>query len=577
MEYITGPSSSKHGGVAYIRDVRVVKEENGVLVEVPSQTGDVIFYKNNTISFNIYFLANISKNSHAIYYVFFGAKDPETVEDPLKIYKTDLKYVETKTGGVNVENSFYNVTVDSSLGGWMTSLIHKAGSGTKYVHGSGGGGAFIYYSNTWLSQVFNTKKINYKILALGPIAVHIKFWGPIVDVSKKDVGVGEYETTWIFSAYSPVITIIQNVTLKTVIKANDFRPIQFQFPRFSWYDFVVLQSDRTIYQGSVTKSVDRGGVGVDFNEAYWEIDITRNNPSDAIAVIPKYPVFDLVKEHWYNIGCLDYIKDTRNPDTRTQVVGPGTYKNPVKFFIIIDKSERLTSNDYSKMYQYEKMLKQPLLVEADIPRVVLERKTFSIYVFKVEDILGNPLSGLKIISDEGKMNVTNALGNALLNLTLGKREIMVFWNDLKVGSKTLVVSPREENVTIHVNIAVIDEMVFGTNGTLTAPPLVDKDKILANISASPGTLIVCRITGLSRPPAYVKINNIRGVEGFDYTFKDNVLEVRAVAGSTGYAKIMLSFVAGMALPEYIPLLFIVTLYIAIIFGMSIEYFRKRGI
>lgn len=574
IEYLVGLSSSKHGGVAYVRDVRVVKVEGDTLIEVPSQTGNVTFYENNTITFCIYFLANVSRNSHSTYYIFFGAEDPEGVEDPLKLYRTDLRFAETKTGGVSVENSFYNITVDASLGGWMVHLIHKAGSGTRYVHGDSGGGAFIYYTGRWLSQVFNTKMVDYKVLALGPIAVHIKFWGPLVDTSRKDVGVGSYETTWIFSAYSPAVIIVQKVTLKTVIKANDFRPIQFFIPSFNWYDFFVLQSDRTIYQGSVTKSVDRGGIGVDFNEAYWEVDISKKNPSDAVAVIPETPIFDLVKEHWYNIGCLDYVKNTRNPDTRTQVFGPDTYKTPVRFLLIVEKSERMLKEDFSLVYKYEKILKQPLIVEADIPSIKLKRKTYSIYCFKVVDIAGNPLPRLKIVSDEGRMNLTDTNGIVFLNLTLGKRVLEVFWGDLKVGSLFLVASPRAENLTIKVNMARIGKVIIGTNGTLVSPPFLSDEKLLVNMSAAPNTVVACKIIGLGRSPAFVKVNGIPCAEGYDYVYERDVLTVRATAGSDGGVRILVSFVPETAFPPYIVLLSVVAAYLAVILASFLLYVRR---
>jgi len=562
IDYLSGPSSAKHGGVAYVKDVLVVKAEGDKLIEIPSQTGDVIFYPNNTVSFNIYFLINISRNSRDTYYIYFGAKDPSKIEDPLKKYKTDLRFSETKTGGVSVENTYYNVTVDSSLGGWLTSLIHKAGSGTKYVHGDSGGGVFIYYKNRWLSQVFNTKKVEYRICALGPIAVHVEFWGPIVDTSKKDLGVGEYHTTWIFTAYSPRIILVQNVTLKTVIKANDFRPIQFFIPKFNWYDFYVLQSDRTLYQGSVTKSVDKGGAGVDFNEAFWEVDITKNNPQDAVAVIPEHPIFDLVKEHWYNIGCLDYVKNTRNPDTRTQVFGPGTYENPVKFFLIIDRADRMLENDLSIIYTYEKLLKQPLIIESEFPEIEVKRITYAIYAFKIVDIANNPVKDVLIVSDEARQNITDENGIAYLNLTLGKRTINIFWHNLSVGTLHIVASPGGENLTVQINVAVVNGLSFGSNGTIESLPTVSSEKISLNISSTPNTLVLCIVTGLEKGPLSVKVNGVVGSSGYDYTYRDGVLTIYAITDAKGKAAIEIMFVSEEILPFYAFLL-------AIIFGFII--------
>ena len=573
IEYISGPSSSKHGGVAYIRDLRVV--DGKTLKEIPSQTGDIVFYPNNTITFNIYFLVNISKNSHNTYHIYFGAKDVSKVNDPLKEYKTDLIYRETKTGGVCIENGFYNVTVDSSLGGWITNFIHKAGSGTKYTHGDSGGGVFIFYKNIWYSQVFNTKKIEYRICALGPIAVHVEFWGPIVDTAKRDRGICEYHTTWIFTANSPRIILIQNATLKTVIKANDFRPIEFYVPSFNWYDFYILQSDRTIYQGSVTKTVDKGGLGVDFNNAFWEIDVTKNHPEDAVAVIPMSPVFDFVKEHWYNIGCLDYVKNTRNPDTKTQVFGPGTYENPMKFFIIIDNAERMLKDNYKEIYLYEKMLKQPLILKTEFPMITVRRITYAIYTFKVIDIGGRPVKDVLIISDEDRNNITDANGIAYLNLTLGRRMINIYWSNLSVGSLHLVASPGGENITVKINIAIIDNIAIGSNGTFNALPTYSDKKILLNLSTTPNTLILCKVVNLEKTPTAVKINGITGASGYDFLYSDKSLTIYAVSDAKGNAIVEILFIPETIIPFYAYLIIIILGFI-VLSTLSLIFYLRGG-
>ncbi len=551
IKTITGPSSSAHGGVSYVKDVRIAQWDGSHWNEIPSQTGNVVFYPDLTATFDVYFLANVTANSMKTYYIFYGAEDPDAIEDPMALYGTDLKYKETVTGGVNVWNTYYNMTVDASIGGWITGFSVIDGSGTTYPHGDSGGGVGFFSQDFGdMHQIWNTLEgmIHYEIQALGPIVVQVKYWGPVVDGAHEDPERADYETTWTFSACSPRIVLYQNVSLKTLLTLNDFRLAQWQIPLFNWYDFYVLQSDRSLYAGAVTKAVDHGGAGVDFNNAYWEVDVTRNHPTDAVAVIPEEPVFDIVKEHWYNIACMDYVLDTRNPDTKTQEFGARTYAS--HFYIYIQNAETLTASDCAKVKEYEVLSKQPLRASAEIPGVAPEEVMFIFCHFNVSDLSGVPLPGVTLRTDKGETGTTDQYGVSSFNVTKGQRNVTVYWQDIPVAIHFFTAARIGQTEIINASVIEmgligLTGVRLGTNATISGfPSWNDSAKLLSlNLTGIPESIVVIKIIGRGVPPSSVTVNDIPGYEPYDYVYKieDDVLTVYCVIGSNGFSSVKISY------------------------------------